>query len=249
MKPEYTKNLTRMQFFKSADYYGMSKVYEDLYLKSIKNINVKNLMSIIKDKRNMLIAIRCMKSNTGAETAGIDGITFTELLQSHSTDELHQMVCKLIDNYETLGVRRVFIAKKNEKLRLLGIPNSIDKLIQQMIKQVLEPYCEGKFYKHSYGFRPTRQIGEVIARCHHLVINARCEYCVDIDIKGFFDNVHSNRLMKQIWNIGIRDKRVLMLIKKIIKAPVDGVVPTKGIPQGGVLSPLLSNIVLNELDQ
>ena len=249
MKPEYTKNLTRMQFFKSADYYGMSKVYEDLYLKSIKNINVKNLMSIIKDKRNMLIAIRCMKSNTGAETAGIDGITFTELLQSHSTDELHQMVCKLIDNYETLGVRRVFIAKKNEKLRLLGIPNSIDKLIQQMIKQVLEPYCEGKFYKHSYGFRPTRQIGEVIARCHHLVINARCEYCVDIDIKGFFDNVHSNRLMKQIWNIGIRDKRVLMLIKKIIKAPVDGVVPTKGIPHGGVLYPLLSNIVLNELDQ
>lgn len=64
MKPEYTKNLTRMQFFKSADYYGMSKVYEDLYLKSIKNINVKNLMSIIKDKRNMLIAIRCIKSNT-----------------------------------------------------------------------------------------------------------------------------------------------------------------------------------------
>ena len=106
MKPEYTKNLTRMQFFKSADYYGMSKVYEDLYLKSIKNINVKNLMSIIKDKRNMLIAIRCMKSNTGAETAGIDGITFTELLQSHSTDELHQMVCKLIDNYEDINLIR-----------------------------------------------------------------------------------------------------------------------------------------------
>ena len=249
MKPEYARNLTRMQLFKSADYYGMSNVYEDLYLKSSKNINVKNLMPIIKDKRNMLIAIRCIKTNTGADTAGIDGITFTELLQSHSTEELHQVVCNLIDNYETTGVRRVFIPKKNGKLRPLGIPNAIDKLIQQMIKQVLEPYCEGKFYKHSYGFRPTRQIGEVIARCHHLVINARCEYCVDIDIKGFFDNVHHNRLMKQIWNIGIRDKRVLMLIKKIIKAPVDGVVPTKGTPQGGVLFPLLSNIVLNELDQ
>lgn len=211
MKPEYARNVTRMQFFKSADYYNMSKVYEDLYLKSSKNINVKNLIPTIKDKRNMLIAIRCIKSNTGADTAGIDGITFTELLQSHSTEELHQMVCNLIDNYETTGVRRVFIPKKNGKLRPLGIPNAIDKLVQQMIKQVLEPYCEGKFYKHSYGFRPTRQIGEVIARCHHLVINARCEYCVDIDIKGFFDNVHHNRLMKQIWNIGIRDKRVLML--------------------------------------
>ena len=80
MKPEYARNLTRMQFFKSADYYNMSKVYEDLYLKSSKNINVKNLIPTIKDKRNMLIAIRCIKSNTGADTAGIDGITFTELL-------------------------------------------------------------------------------------------------------------------------------------------------------------------------
>ena len=117
-----------------------------------------------------------------------------------------------------------------------------------MIKQVLEPYCEGKFYKHSYGFRPTRGVGEAIARCHHLVVNAQCTYCVDIDIKGFFDNVHHNRLIKQMWNLGIRDKQVLMLVKKIIKSPVDGVIPTKGTPQGGVLSPLLSNIVLNELD-
>ena len=249
MKPEYANNLTRIQFFKSADYYGMAKVYEDLYLKSSKNINVKNLMPIIKNKRNMLIAIRCIKSNTGADTAGIDGITLTELLQNNSMEELHQMICDLIDNYETSGVRRVYIPKKNGKVRPLGIPNAIDKLIQQMVKQVLEPYCEAKFYKHSYGFRPTRQIDEVIARCHHLVTNARCEYCVDIDIKGFFDNVHHNKLMKQIWNMGIRDKRVLMLIKKIIKAPVDGIVPEKGTPQGGILSPLLSNIVLNDLDQ
>ena len=247
MKPEYAQT-TRIQFFKSADYYGMSEVYEDLYHKSTNNINVKNLIPIIKDKRNMLIAIRCIKANKGADTAGIDGITFSQMLKSNSIDELHHKVCELIDDYKSSGVRRVYIPKSNGKLRPLGIPNAIDKLVQQMIKQVLEPYCEGKFYKHSYGFRPTRGVGEAIARCHHLVVNARCTYCVDIDIKGFFDNVHHNRLIKQMWNLGIRDKQVLMLVKKIIKSPVDGVIPTKGTPQGGVLSPLLSNIFLNELD-
>ena len=247
MKPEYAQT-TRIQFFKSADYYGMSEVYEDLYHKSTNNINVKNLIPIIKDKRNMLIAIRCIKANKGADTAGIDGITFSQMLKSNSIDELHHKVCELIDDYKSSGVRRVYIPKSNGKLRPLGIPNAIDKLVQQMIKQVLEPYCEGKFYKHSYGFRPTRGVGEAIARCHHLVVNARCTYCVDIDIKGFFDNVHHNRLIKQMWHLGIRDKQVLMLVKKIIKSPVDGVIPTKGTPQGGVLSPLLSNIVLNELD-
>ena len=152
----------------------MSEVYEDLYHKSTNNINVKNLIPIIKDKRNMLIAIRCIKANKGADTAGIDGITFSQMLKSNSIDELHHKVCELIDDYKSSGVRRVYIPKSNGKLRPLGIPNAIDKLVQQMIKQVLEPYCEGKFYKHSYGFRPTRGVGEAIARCHHLVVNARC---------------------------------------------------------------------------
>lgn len=248
LQPEYA-NLTRIQFFKSADYYKASEIYESLYNKGKKNINVKNLIPLIKDKRNMLIAIRCIKANSGAETAGIDGIKFSKLLQENSIDTLHEKVCNSIDNYETQGVRRVYIPKANGKMRPLGIPNAIDKLIQQMIKQVLEPYCEAKFFRHSYGFRPTRSIGEVMARCHHLVANARTTYCVDVDIKGFFDNVHHNKLIKQMWNMGIRDKQVLMLVKKILKAPVDGVIPTKGTPQGGILSPLLSNIVLNDLDQ
>ena len=245
LKPEYTK---RIEQFKSADYYGMYKIYENLYMKSTNNINVKNIMPIIKSKENMLTAIRNIKSNSGADTVGVDGITFTKLLETYNTDELLNKVRNLIDNYETTGVRRIYIPKKNGKMRPLGIPNAIDKLIQQMVKQIIEPYCEGKFFRHSYGFRPTRKISEVIARCHHLVANGRLNYCVDMDIKGFFDNVNHNKLIKQIWNLGIKDKSVLMLIKKMLKAPVDGIIQTKGTPQGGVLSPLLSNIVLHDVD-
>lgn len=126
----------------------------------------------------------------------------------------------------------------------------LDRLIQQMFKQVLEPICEARFYKHSYGFRPLRTTHQAIARMNYLINISNYHYCVDIDIKGFFDNVNHTKLMKQLWNIGIRDRKVLAVIMKMLKAPIKGVgIPTKGTPQGGILSPLLSNVVLNDLDQ
>jgi RNA-directed DNA polymerase len=124
-----------------------------------------------------------------------------------------------------------------------------DRLIQQMFKQVLEPICEAKFYNHSYGFRPNRSSHHAMARCQHLVNCTNNHHVVDIDIQGFFDNVSHNKLIKQMYSIGICDKRVLTIISKMLKAPIKGVgIPTKGTPQGGILSPLLSNIVLNDLD-
>ena len=107
-----------------------------------------------------------------------------------------------------------------------------------------------KFYNHSYGFRPTRTTRHAVARVQTLVNINKYHYTVDIDIKGFFDNVNHSILLKQVWNIGIRDKRVIAVISKMLKAPIKGEgIPTKGVPQGGILSPLLSNIVLNDLDQ
>lgn len=248
MKPKYAE-LTRIEFFKSADNYGMLKVYEDLYKKSIKNINVKNLIPMIKNIRNMMTAIRYLKSKTTVNIPGIDGQKFDLLLQSYSYEELHEIICKRIDNYQTDGVKKIYLEKKSGGRQLYFGYNAIDKIIHQMIKQILEPYCEGKFFKHSYGFRPTRNMGEALARCHHLVLNAECEYCVNIEIEDFYSNIHHNLLLKQIWNIGIRDKQVLALIRKILKSPVDCVIQEKGLIPDCILSPLLSNIVLNEMDQ
>lgn len=113
----------------------------------------------------------------------------------------------------------------------------------------MEPICEAKFYNHSYGFRPNRSTKHAISRIYFLIQRSNLNYCVDIDIKGFFDNVHHPKLLKQIWAMGIRDKNLLSVIKKILKTPIEGKGnPNKGTPQGGILSPLLSNIVLNELD-
>lgn len=124
-----------------------------------------------------------------------------------------------------------------------------DRLIQQMLKQILEPICEARFYNHSYGFRPNRSTHHAMSRCQSLINKNNLHYVVDIDIKGFFDNVNHTKLLKQMYNIGIKDKRVLAIISKMLKAPIMGIgTPQKGTPQGGIISPLLSNIVLNQLD-
>lgn len=157
-------------------------------------------------------------------------------------------------NYQPSPIKRVEIPKPYDtsKLRPLGIPNIEDRIIQQCILQILEPICEAKFYEHSYGFRKNRGTREAKARVEHLINTANLYYCVDIDIKGFFDNVNHSKLMKQIYSIGIKDKKVLSIISKMLKAPIyykgKYIKSTKGVPQGGILSPLLSNIVLNELD-
>jgi group II intron reverse transcriptase/maturase len=119
--------------------------------------------------------------------------------------------------------------------------------------QILEPICEAKFNDRSNGFRPNRSAEHAIAQAYACMQKSNLHYVVDIDIEGFFDNVNHSKLIKQMWNLGIQDKKLLCVIKEMLKAPIvlpngETILPQKGTPQGGILSPILSNIVLNELD-
>lgn len=132
-------------------------------------------------------------------------------------------------------------------------PAKRKEFLVQSIKQILEPICEAKFSNNSYGFRPNRSVEHAISRTYSLLQRAHLHYVLEFDIKGFFDNVNHSKLIRQLWSLGIQDKQLLFVIKRILKAPIrmpDGTTeyPTKGTPQGGIISPLLANVVLNELD-
>lgn len=240
----------KKQKLRNNEYYDTQEMFDDLYHKSKNKNNYRfyKLMDLIIDERNIELAYRNIKKNTGSKTTGTNGHTIEDIARITNGD-LGGYVKRRFQNYHPHEVRRIEIPKDNGKTRPLGIPTIEDRIIQQCIKQVLEPICEAKFYKHNYGFRPNRSTHHAVARSYYLMQISKLKYVVDIDIKGFFDNVNHGKLLKQMWSIGIQDKQLLCIISKMLKAPIEGIgVPTKGTPQGGILSPLLSNIVLNELD-
>lgn len=242
-----------IDYLRYTDYYGLTNVQQELYKASKDGKKFRNLYKIISSRENILLAYRSLKGNKGSNTPGIDGKTF-EHYKHLSDDEFVQIIMDRMENFKPNAVKRVEIPKPGNtgKTRPLGIPVVEERIIQQAILQILEPICEAKFYAHSYGFRKNRKTIDAKARIEHLINTGRLYYCIDIDIKGFFDNVNYSKLMKQIYSLGIVDKKVLAIISKMLKAPVQvkgkNSNSDKGVPQGGVLSPLLSNIVLNELD-
>jgi RNA-directed DNA polymerase len=226
----------------------MQHCFDNLYAQSVDGQNFYDLMKLISSNENIRLAYRNIKKNTGSKTAGSNKLTIDDI-KFLSVEKVVEHVKIMFQAYEPESVRRVLIPKANGKVRPLGIPTIWDRILQQCILQVLEPICEAKFHKHSYGFRPNRSTHHAKARLESLVNMVGLYHCIDVDIKGFFDNVHHSKLLKQIWSLGIKDKPLLSIISKLLKAEIEGEgVPTKGTPQGGILSPLLSNIVLNELD-
>ena len=235
-----------------AEYYDMQKTFDSLYADSKSGEVFGHLMDIISSTSNIKLAFRNIKGNDGSHTAGTDGRTI-ESLAVMPEDKFVKLIQKQFRRYEPKAVKRVEIPKPNGKMRPLGIPCIIDRIVQQCILQVMEPICEAKFYEHSYGFRPCRSAENAISYAYGLAQRNKLHYVVDVDVKGFFDNVDHRKLLKQIWTLGIRDTKLIQIIKAMLKAPIempDGetVLPSKGTPQGGILSPLLANIVLNELD-
>ena len=210
---------------------------------------MSQLLEEILSRGNMTLAYKRVKANKGA--SGIDGITVEEIdeyVKAHWV-EVREQIRKR--KYQPQPVRRVEIPKPNGGVRNLGIPNVIDRIIEQAITQVLTPIAEPHFSENSYGFRPKRRAQQAVIKLLEY-LNDGYEYIVDIDLEKFFDNVPQDKLMTLVGKL-IHDPDTESLISKYLRA---GVMvrgryekTEKGTPQGGNLSPLLSNIMLDELDK
>ncbi len=242
--------IIKKQKLRNAEYYDFQNVQDKLHELSGRGKIFNNLIEIITAEENIKLAYRNIKKNKGSYTAGTDRKDIKDLAKWQD-ERLIEYVRKKFEWYTPQTVRRVEIPKSSDptKKRPLGIPTIMDRLIQQCILQVLEPICEAKFHNRSNGFRPNRSCETALAQAEKNMQLSKLHYVVDIDIKGFFDNVNHGKLLKQMWTMGIRDKKLLSIISAMLKAEVAGIgFPEKGTPQGGIISPLLSNVVLNELD-
>ncbi len=209
----------------------------------------QGLLEKILDRDNLNSAYRRVKGNKGSH--GVDGMTVGELLSflKQNGSQIKQSIRE--GTYCPKPVRRVEIPKPDGGIRLLGIPTVLDRVIQQAIAQVLSPIYEKQFSEDSYGFRPSRNAHQAVKKCKEYM-EAGNKWTVDIDLAKYFDTVNHDKVMRLL-SATIKDSRVLSLIRKYLQSGVmiSGVVmeTVEGTPQGGNLSPLLSNVMLNELDK
>ena len=212
------------------------------------NEYASKVLERILEPGNLNLAYKRVKANKGSH--GVDGMAVGELLSylKQNGELIRQAL--LEGTYRPSPVRRVEIPKSDGGIRLLGIPTVLDRVIQQAIAQILSPIFETKFSESSFGFRPNKSAHQAVAKCREY-IEAGYTWAVDIDLAKYFDTVNHDKLMRLV-SVTIKDGRVLSLIRKYLKSGVmtGGVVmeTEEGTPQGGNLSPLLSNIMLSELD-
>jgi RNA-directed DNA polymerase len=211
--------------------------------------NREQLMEEVCERENCLQAYKRVKSNKGSP--GIDGMTVEQLpgyLKEHWPAIREQL---LRGTYKPQPVRRVEIPKPDGGVRQLGIPTVLDRMVQQAIMQVLQGRWDAEFSEHSHGFRPGRSAHQAVAEAQKYIAEGR-RWVVDLDLEKFFDRVNHDKLMAVVAH-RVADKRMLRLIRALLKAGVmeNGLVGPvdEGMPQGGPLSPLLSNLVLDELDR
>lgn len=232
---------------------GTQGVHSDLSamptLKAESNSNTENLLEKIVERRNIFEAFKRVKANKGSH--GIDGMKVDELLP-YLQEHYKTLVASLLNGtYKPQPVRRKEIPKPNGGIRLLGIPTVMDRLIQQAIHQVINPIFDKEFSSSSFGFRQGRSAHMALKQSQKYM-NEGYRYVVDMDLEKFFDNVNHDFLMHLV-SRKIKDKRILKLIRRYLNSGVmlkGMVVKTEeGAPQGGPLSPLLSNILLDELDK
>ena len=209
----------------------------------------EHLLEVILSPENLNKAYKAVMRNKGC--GGIDKMSCEQMLPWLLANK-NELIRSLHDGtYRPNPVRRVEIPKDGGKMRQLGIPTVVDRVIQQAIAQVLSLVYEPRFSDGSYGFRPGRDAHQALQHAQE-IINAGYKYCIDLDLEKFFDTVNQSKLV-QLLSDTIKDGRVVSLIHKYLRA---GVMighkfgeTEQGVPQGGPLSPILSNIMLNELDR
>src|ERR1700735_4411893 len=211
--------------------------------------STNRLMEEVCERENLKAALRQVRANKGSP--GVDGMTVVgikDYLKQHWPAIREQL---LNGTYEPKPVRRVEIPKPDGGVRKLGIPSVLDRFLQQAVMQVLQRQWDRTFSEHSYGFRPGRSARQAVAQAQQYIADGH-GWCVDLDLEKFFDRVNHDKLMGQIAK-RVGDKRLLKLIRAFLNAGVmeNGLVSpsVEGTPQGGPLSPLLSNLVLDELDR
>jgi RNA-directed DNA polymerase len=208
-----------------------------------------NLMERVCEPSNLRKACQRVKGNKGAP--GVDGMSVEAALDWLRTNKDNFTQSLLEGSYQPSPIRGVDIPKPNGGTRELGIPTVVDRIVQQAILQVLEPIFEPTFSPYSYGFRPGRSAHDAVKQARKYVEEGK-EFVVDMDLEKFFDRVNHDILMSRLAR-RITDKRLLRIVRRFLQAGMmkEGVVMerTKGTPQGGPLSPLLSNILLTDLDE
>lgn len=225
-----------------------------IFSKSKEGRSFNGILEVAFNPITIVTAVHNIKSNKGANTPGIDGDRIDKYLQM-GRKELISLVQKAVKYYRPKPVRRIFIKKSNGKLRPLGIPSVLDKIIQECIRIIIEPICEAKFYPESFGFRPYRATNHAMKKAT-TVLNTRTAQkpviAIEGDIEAFFDNINHRILLRKLYRIGICDKRILCIIKQMLKAGYfyqqELFITELGTIQGGIISPLLANVYLNDAD-
>lgn len=215
------------------------------------SVKLVSLMEEVLDPQNLNRAYCQILSNRGARTPGVDGMTVAQL-KAYVRKHWPKIEAQLrVGDYRPHPVKRVEIPKPGGGVRKLGIPSALDRMLQQAVLQVLQPLFDPTFSEHSYGFRPGRSAHQAVAKAQTYQQDGY-RWVVDMDLEKFFDRVHHDRLMARLAE-RIDDRELLKLIRAFLTSGVldGGLVEatTEGTPQGGPLSPLLSNIVLDELDR